>query len=65
MADAFFNRGLTYYKLNNTTKAIADLQTAAQLFKTQEKTEYSQKALNLIKEIKTAQKSLPNKQNSN
>jgi hypothetical protein len=61
MADSFFNRGLTHYKLNNANKAIADLQIAAQLFKTQEKLQYSQKALNLIKEIKTAQKSLSNK----
>ncbi|MEB3161220.1 MAG: tetratricopeptide repeat protein, partial [Synechocystis sp.] len=53
-ADAYFNRGLTYYRLGEDQKAIADLKKAAELFSTQGKPDLTQKAETVLQKIQAS-----------
>lgn len=51
-AEAYFNRGLTQYRLGDEPKAIADLTKAAELFNAQEKKDMAQKAEAILTQIR-------------
>ncbi|ALB41433.1 MULTISPECIES: tetratricopeptide repeat protein [unclassified Anabaena] len=48
-ANAYTNRGVVYYELGDKQKAREDLQRAAQLFKAQGNTAFSEKIMGLLK----------------
>jgi tetratricopeptide (TPR) repeat protein len=50
-ADAYYNRGNSYFNLKKYDLAIADAQQAANLFQQQGDTENYQKTLSLIEDI--------------
>jgi tetratricopeptide (TPR) repeat protein len=51
---AYFVRGIIHNQLGEKEKAIADLQIAVSFFKKEGKTDFEQKALDLIKEIQNS-----------
>jgi Trypsin-like peptidase domain/TPR repeat len=53
-AIAFFNRGLAFYKLDQTDRAISDFSKAADLFRSQGDSEKLQKTQNILKVLTQA-----------
>ncbi|WP_228015453.1 tetratricopeptide repeat protein [Synechocystis salina] len=51
-AEAYFNRGLTQYRLGDEPKAITDLTKAASLFNAQGKGDMAQKAEAILTQIR-------------
>jgi tetratricopeptide (TPR) repeat protein len=49
LAEAFHNRGLTYYQLGQRSQAVKELQQAAELFSSQGKKDNAQKSINALR----------------
>lgn len=50
-ADAYYNRGVTQFKIGNQTEAFTDLHKAAELFKVQGDSEHAERARDTLEKL--------------
>jgi hypothetical protein len=55
LAIAYFNRGIAYYKLGNTDRAIADFSKSGELFRSQGDTQNYQQTQNILRALTQSQ----------